>query len=98
MTRPLIVALTVLGILAAWTQPAAADCKSDLAALKARVAHEKDPAVRNAAQKHVKRAEIETKGSESECRNEVTRGWRAMAEAREAAALEAKQAAAKRAR
>jgi hypothetical protein len=98
MTKPFIAALAALGILAAWAQPAAADCKSDLAALKGRLAREKDPAVIKATQKHVKRAEIETKGSESECRNEVTRGWRAMADARDASALEAKQAAAKRAR
>ncbi|MBX6368967.1 MAG: hypothetical protein IRZ04_13340 [Rhodospirillales bacterium] len=78
--------------------PAFADCKSDLASLKARVAMERDPDVRKAAEKHVKRAEIETKGSESECRNAVTRGWRAMAEAREAAASAAQKAAAKGAR
>ena len=98
MTKLLIVAAAALGLLAASVEPAAADCKSDLAMLKARLAREKDPAVIRATQKHVKRAEIETKGSESECRNEVTRGWRAMAEARDATALEAKQAADKRAR
>jgi hypothetical protein len=89
MTKPLIVVAAVLGLLAASVEPAAADCKSDLAMLKARLAREKDPAVIRATQKHVKRAEIETKGSESECRNAVTRGFRAMKAAREAAAIEA---------
>jgi hypothetical protein len=98
MTKSILVAFAAVAILAGGAQPASADCKSDLASLKASLAREKNPAVLAATQKHVKRAEIETKGSESECRNEVTRGWRAMAAAREASALEAKQAAAKRAR
>jgi hypothetical protein len=89
MTRHLLLAFITLGVLAASPQPALADCKSDLALLKARLAHERDPAVLRATQPHVKRAEIETKGSESECRNAVTRGFRAMKAAREAAAIEA---------
>lgn len=93
MNSPLLLLVAIVTI--AWAMPAAADCKSDLASLKARVASERDPDVRKAAAKHVRRAEIETRGSESECRNAVTRGWRAMAEAREAAASEAKKAAAK---
>lgn len=89
MTRHFLLAFTALGIITASPQPAFADCKSDLALLKGRLAHERDPAVLRATQPHVKRAEIETKGSESECRNEVTRGFRAMRAAREAAAIEA---------
>lgn len=93
MNRPLVLLAVLATTLS--TTPAFADCKSDLASLKARVAVEQDPDVRKAAAKHIRRAEIETKGSESECRNAVTRGWRAMAEAREAAASAAKKAAAK---
>lgn len=93
MKRPLLLLAALATILS--TAPAFADCKSDLASLKARVAAERDPDVRKAAAKHIRRAEIETRGSESECRNAVTRGWRAMAEAREAAASAAKKAAAK---
>ena len=95
MTKLLAVAFS-LALLVAWSSPAAADCKSELAALKARLVHEKDPTVLRATQKYVKRAEIETKGSESECRNDVTRGWRAMAEAQQAVALQAKVEAEKR--
>jgi hypothetical protein len=98
MNKLLAIAFGATAFLAASTLPAAADCKSDLVALKARLAREKEPSVIRATQKHVRRAEIETRGSESECRNAVTRGWRAIAEAREALALEAKAAAEKRAR
>jgi hypothetical protein len=98
MTKLLATTLALATLLMAWAPPAAADCKSDLLALKARLAREKEPSVLRAAQKHVRRAEIEVKGSESECRNAVTRGWRALAEAQQTLALEAKAAAAKRAR
>jgi hypothetical protein len=95
--KHLVAALLAAGIGVA-AQPAAADCKGDLAVLKARLAREKDPQVIAATSKHVKRAEIETKGSESECRNAVTRGFRALEEARLAAETQAKQAAAKKMR
>jgi hypothetical protein len=76
--------------------PAFADCKSDLGLLKARLAHESDKAVKDAVKKHVDRAEKELKGSESECRNAVTRGWRTYQEASAYAEQKAKQANADR--
>jgi hypothetical protein len=98
MIKHVAIALVSFGVLLA-AYPAAADCRSDLKALKSRIALEKDPTVIAATSKHVKRAEIETNGSESECRNAVTRGWRALEEAKLAAAQStAKQAADKRAR
>jgi hypothetical protein len=98
MIKHVAIASISFGVLLA-AQPASADCKSDLDALKARIALEKDPTVIAATSKHVKRAEVETKGSESECRNAVTRGWRAFHEAKQAAAqASAKQSADKRAR
>ena len=81
---------------AAAASPAFADCKADLDQLKARLVHESDKAVRDAAKKHVERAEKELKGSESECRNAVTRGWRTYYEASDDAAQKAKQASADR--
>jgi hypothetical protein len=56
--------------------PALADCIDDLPALKARVAHEKDPAKTAAAKKQVMLANENVHGSESECRNAVTRAYR----------------------
>jgi large subunit ribosomal protein L3 len=52
--------------------------------------------VKDAVKKHVERAEKELKGSESECRNAVTRGWRTYQEASAYAEQKAKQANADR--
>src|SRR5437660_12486379 len=57
--------------------PALADCARDVATLKAKVAHERDPQVAAAVEKHLVKAEKNLRGSESECRNDVTRAWRA---------------------
>jgi hypothetical protein len=98
MKKLLATSLGLASLFMVAAPPAAADCKSDLLALKARLAREREPTVLRATERHVKRAEIEIRGSESECRNAVTRGWRALAEAQQALALEAKAAAARRAR
>ena len=87
---PVLVATTLAAT------PVLADCKSDLGALKARLEREPDKEVKAYVRKHVERAEKELKGSESECRNEVTRGWRAYAQATSAAEQKAKQAVAER--
>jgi hypothetical protein len=53
-----------------------ADCADDLRGLKARVVREKDPVKSAAAKKQVMLADQNVRGSESECRNAVTRGYR----------------------
>ena len=53
-----------------------ADCIDDLPGLKARVTREKDPVKSAAAKKQVMLAEQNVRGSESECRNAVTRAYR----------------------
>jgi hypothetical protein len=87
-----LVALVAAGV----ASPSLADCKSDLGLLKARLAHESDKTVKDAVKKHVERAEKELKGSESECRNAVTRGWRTYQEASVNVDQKAKQATAER--
>ena len=93
--RKSILALAAL-LAAGVVGPALADCRSDLDLLKARLARESDKAVKDAVKKHVERAEKELKGSESECRNAVTRGWRTYQEASAYADQKAKQANADR--
>ena len=93
--RKSVFALAAL-LAAGVASPALADCKSDLGLLKARLARETDQAVKDAVKKHVERAEKELKGSESECRNAVTRGWRTYQEASAYADQKAKQANADR--
>jgi hypothetical protein len=89
--------LVLAALLAAGVaSPALADCKSDLGQLKARLARESDKAVKDAVKKHVERAEKELKGSESECRNAVTRGWRTYHEASAYTDQKARQATADR--
>jgi hypothetical protein len=83
-------------IAAGLASPALADCKSDLGQLKDRLARESDKAVKIAVQKHVDGAEKELKGSESECRNAVTRGWRTYHETSAYAVQKAKEANADR--
>jgi hypothetical protein len=73
MIRVLVLASLLLGAL---SLPAAADCAGDVAALKARLAREKDPTKSFAAKRQVTIAQQNIKGSESECRNAVTRAWR----------------------
>jgi hypothetical protein len=83
-------------LVAGLADPAFADCKGNLEQLKARLARESDKAVKDAVRKHVERAEKELRGSESECRNAVTRGWRTYHEASAYADQKAKQANAER--
>lgn len=80
----------VLALLAIFaTGPAFADCAADLAEVKLRLTHEKDPATRAAVRKEVGRAEKELNGSETACRNAVIRARRAFAAGENAAAKEA---------
>ena len=71
--------LMLLAALALVTLPATAraDCAGDIDRVKAKLARETDPMVKAAVRKELQRAEIEKRGSESECRNAVTRAWRA---------------------
>ena len=66
------------GLLAAG--PVLADCIDDVPKLKARVTRESDTAKAGAAKKQLMLAEQNLKGSESECRNAVTRAYRILNE------------------
>lgn len=57
-----------------------ADCAGDVSALRARLAREKDPQIVAAVRKPLQQAQKQLKGSESECRNAVTRAYRAFNE------------------
>ena len=72
-------ALLVLATLALAAVPVAAraDCAGDIESVKTRLARETDPQVKAAVKKQLQQAEMQKKGSESECRNAVTRAWRA---------------------
>ena len=70
--------LALAGILAA--APVLADCIDDVPKLKARITRESDAAKAGAAKKQLAAAEKNVRGSESECRNAVTRAYRILNE------------------
>ena len=72
-TLLLFAALTAVAVPVA----ARADCAGDIESVKTRLARETDPQVKAAVKKQLQQAEMQKKGSESECRNAVTRAWRA---------------------
>jgi hypothetical protein len=75
MRAALCLPMVVLAGLAS-APPALADCAADVAILKARIARENDAVKSIAAKKQLGVAQQQLKGSESECRNAVTRAYR----------------------
>jgi hypothetical protein len=73
MVRRLWLAVLLSTIVA---MPAFADCAAEVAQLKPRVQRERDPQIAGPAKRELARAQEQLQGSESECRNAVTRAWR----------------------
>jgi hypothetical protein len=73
MARALLLAVLLATVAAA---PALADCVDEVAKLKPRVARERDPQIAGPAKRELARAQEQLQGSETECRNAVTRAWR----------------------
>ena len=73
--------LTIVVLAMALLSPAAAawaDCAYDIGELKNKLLHEQDKMKVAAVNKQLKKAQEAQPTSETECRNAVTRGWRAL--------------------